>query len=384
MFDYRFSWMDDELDMLSDAMRGFVEKEMSPHEARWQAQGHVDRDFWRKAGEVGMLCASIPEEYGGHGGDFRHEAMITYQQYAGRGHSSFGNGVHSQICAWYILEFGTEDQKKRWLPKMATGELVCAIAMTEPGAGSDLQSIRTRARMDGNEYVIDGSKVYISNGQQADLVITAVKTDPEAGAKGVSLIVVETAQAQGFRRGRNLEKLGLHGQDTSELFFDGVRVPPENLLGGVEGQGFRQLMTNLAQERLVICVTACGMLRRALETTIAFATDRRIFGGRLLDKQNTRFRLAEVETVTRVIHGYVDDCVARHRRGEFDAVSAAMAKWWVAEQTFEAVNKCLQLHGGAGYMAEYDISSMFTEARLYTIAGGSTETMKDLIARRYG
>ncbi|MGR3781660.1 MAG: acyl-CoA dehydrogenase family protein [Albimonas sp.] len=384
MFDHRFSWMDDELDMLSDAMRGFVEKEMNPHEARWQAQGHVDRDFWLKAGEVGMLCASIPEEYGGHGGDFRHEAAITYAQYSGRGHSSFGLGVHAQICAWYILEFGTEDQKKRWLPKMATGELVCAIAMTEPGAGSDLQAIRTRARMDGNAYVVDGAKTYISNGQQADLVITAVKTDPSQGAKGVSLMVVETADAPGFRRGRNLDKLGLKGQDTSELFFDGVRVPPENLLGGVEGQGFRQLMKNLAQERLVICVTAAAMVRKALETTIAFAGDRTIFGARLLDKQNTRFRLAEVESTARAIHAYVDDLVAKHLRGELSSVDAAMAKWWIAEQTFEAVNKCLQLHGGAGYMAEYDISSMFTEARLYQIAGGSAETMKDLIARRYG
>lgn len=381
MFDYRFSWMDDELGMLSDAMRSFVAAEMTPHEPRWMAQGHVDRDFWYKAGEVGMLCASIPEEYGGHGGDFRHESVICYEQYLGRGHSSFGNSVHSQICAGYILDHGTEEQKRRWLPKMATGEMVCAIAMTEPGAGSDLQAIRTTARMDGNEYVVNGSKLYITNGQQADLILVVTKTDPEAGAKGVSILGVETADCPGFARGRNLDKLGMKGQDTSELFFDNVRVPPENLLGGTEGQGFAQLMTNLPQERLVIGLIGCATMRKALSDTVAFASDRRLFGKTLMDMQNTRFKLAEVRTVSEIAHVFVDQCIARHLAGELDTTSAAMLKWWVAEQAFDVTNTCLQLHGGAGYMTEYNISNMFSESRLYQIAGGSTETMKDLIAR---
>lgn len=384
MFDHRFSWMDDELTILGDAMRGFVRTEMAPQEPRWMAQGHVDRDFWYKAGEIGMLCASVPAEYGGAGGDFRHDAVICYEQYSGRGYSGFGNVVHSQICAGYILDFGTEEQKRRWLPRMATGELVCAVAMTEPAAGSDLQGIRTSARRDGASYVVNGSKTYITNGQQADLVIVVAKTDPEAGSRGVSLIVVETANAPGFMRGRNLEKLGMQGQDTSELFFDDVQVPAENLLGGVEGEGFRQLMKNLPQERLLIGIMGAAVIRKALEETVAFAAQRKLFGQTLLDMQNTRFKLAEVKTIAHIAHVFVDDCVARHTRGDLDSPTASMLKWWMSEQMFNATNACLQLHGGAGYMTEYNIANMFTEARLYQIAGGSTETMKELIARTLG
>ncbi len=374
-------WMDDELLMLQDSLRDFYANEMVPHEARWQQQGHVDRDFWMKAGEIGILCASIPEEYGGMGGDFRHEAVIATEQFRAAGFSGFGNNVHSQICAGYILDYGSEAQKQRWLPKMATGEMVCAIAMTEPGTGSDLQNIKTTARLEGNEYVLNGSKTFITNGQQADLIIVVAKTDPTQGSKGISLIMVETAQAEGFSRGRNLEKLGLKSQDTSELFFDNVRLPPENLLGGREGQGFYQLMKSLPQERLVVALGGAAAMEKALEETVAYTAERRAFGKPLLEMQNTRFKLAEVKTVAHIARVFLDDCVAKHLCGELDATTASMAKWWVTQMQCDTMDECLQLHGGYGYMSEYPIANMFADARVQKIYGGSNEIMKELIAR---
>lgn len=374
-------WMDDELSMLQDSLRDFYANEMVPHEERWQKQGHVDRDFWIKAGEIGILCASVPEEYGGMGGDFRHEAVIATEQFRAAGFSGFGNNVHSQICAGYILDYGSEEQKLRWLPKMATGEMVCAIAMTEPGTGSDLQSIKTTAKLDGNEYVVNGSKTFITNGQQADLVIVVTKTDPSLGSKGISLVVVETEDAPGFARGRNLEKLGLKSQDTSELFFDNVRVPPENLLGGVEGQGFYQLMKSLPQERLVVALGGAAAMEKALEETVAYTAERKAFGKPLLEMQNTRFKLAEVKTIAHIARVFLDDCIAKHLRGELDATTASMAKWWVTQMQCDTMDECLQLFGGYGYMSEYPISTMYADARVQKIYGGSNEIMKELIAR---
>ena len=374
-------WMDEELTLLQDSLREFYAHEMVPHEDRWQKQGHIDREFWNKAGEFGILCASVPEEYGGMGGDFRHEAVIVTEQFRAAGFSGFGNSVHSQICAGYILDYGTEDQKKRWLPKMASGEMVCAIAMTEPGTGSDLQNIKTTARLDGNDYVVNGSKTFITNGQQADLIILVTKTDPAAGAKGVSLIVIETEGAEGFSRGRNLEKIGMKSQDTSELFFDNVRVPPENLLGGVEGQGFYQLMKALPQERLVVALGGAAVIEKALEETVAYTSERKAFGKALIELQNTRFKLAEVKTIAHVARVFLDDCVARHLRGELDAATASMAKWWVTQMQCDVVDECLQLHGGYGYMLEYPIAQMYADARVQKIYGGSNEIMKELIAR---
>lgn len=378
---YKSSWMDDELQMLSDAVNKFYSAEMHPNEERWQKQGYVDREFWKKAGEAGILCASIPEEYGGAGGDFRHEAVILTEQYRVNGVSGFGNSVHSQICAHYILDYGTEEQKKRWLPRMATGDAICGIAMTEPGTGSDLQSIKTTAIMDGNEYVINGSKTFISNGQMADLMIVVAKTDPSLGGKGISLIVVETEGKEGFARGRNLDKIGLKSQDTSELFFDNVRVGPENLLGGVEGQGFKQLMMALPNERLVLAVGGVAVMETALKVTIDYTAERKVFGKSLLEMQNTRFKLAEAKTIAHVARVFVDNCIERHVKGELDATTASMAKWWVSQMQCDVVDECLQLHGGYGYMTEYPIAQMYQDARVQKIYGGSNEIMKELIAR---
>ena len=374
-------WMDEELILLQDSLREFYAAEMVPHEERWQKQGHIDRAFWNKAGEFGILCASVPEEYGGMGGDFRHEAVIVTEQFRAAGFSGFGNSVHSQICAGYVLDYGTEKQKKRWLPKMASGEMVCAIAMTEPGTGSDLQNIKTTAKRDGNDYLVNGSKTFITNGQQADLIILVTKTDASAGAKGVSLLMIETAEAEGFSRGRNLEKIGMKSQDTSELFFDNVRVPPENLLGGVEGQGFYQLMKALPQERLVVALGGAAVIEKALEETVAYTSERKAFGKALIELQNTRFKLAEVKTIAHVARVFLDDCIQKHLRGELDAATASMAKWWVTQMQCDVVDECLQLHGGYGYMLEYPIAQMYADARVQKIYGGSNEIMKELIAR---
>jgi acyl-CoA dehydrogenase len=380
MAENRSPWITDDLVLFQDSIRKFIERELVPHEERWWKQQHVDREVWRKAGEFGMLCASIPEEYGGGGGTFAHEAIIALEQSRAMV-SSLGTNVHSGIVAHYILRYGTEEQKRKWLPKMASGERVAAIAMSEPGAGSDLKSIKTRAVRDGDHYVINGSKTFISNGLLADLICVVVKTDPAQGARGVSIVVIETDDLPGFRRGRVLEKMGQKGQDTAELFFDDVRVPCENLLGTEEGKGFYQLMQQLPQERMIIALGALSAMEKALEVTTDYVRERKVFGARLLDMQNTRFKLAECKTHATIARAFIDDCMAKVLRGELDPETAAMAKWWCTQRSCEIIDECLQLHGGYGYMMEYPIARLYVNARVSKIFGGSNEIMKELIAR---
>jgi len=346
----------------------------------WRREGIVERSMWREAGEAGLLCLDVPEQYGGAGGDFRHEAIVM-EEIARRQVSGFAASLHSAIVAPYIRDFGSEEQKRRWLPKMASGEFIGAIAMTEPGAGSDLQAIRTTARRDGNHYVLSGQKTFISNGQLADLIIVVAKTEPSLGARGISLIVIEATDAEGFQRGRNLDKIGLEAQDTSELFFDDVRVPTANLLGDEEGRGFVQLMRQLPQERLTIGIQGVAVIERALEDTIAYTKERKAFGQRLIDFQNTAFRLAECKTEATVARVFVDRLIGLHLAGQLDAAMASMAKYWVSDLENKIVDTCLQLFGGYGYMNEYPIARMFRDSRVQRIYGGANEIMKVLIAR---
>ena len=376
---YRSPWMTDELDDLRALARRFCVNELEPHQDRWREQHHIDRDVWRKGGAVGLLCLSVPEEYGGGGGTFAHEAVLMEEQ-ARVGDNAWGVGVHCVVAAHYILAYGTEEQRREWLPRMATGEVVTAIAMTEPGAGSDLQGIRTRAERDGGEYVINGAKTFITNASQADLVIVVARTDPDAGSRGLSLLLVEPDR-DGFRRGRVLDKIGQRGQDASELFFDDVRVPASHVLGGVEGQGFAQLMGQLPQERLTIAVTAVTAMETALERTLSHVKEREAFGQPIFDFQNTRFTLAELATEAQVARVFVDECVRRHLDGGLDGATAAMAKWWTTERAMHVLDECLQLHGGYGYMAEYPISHLWVDQRVQKIYGGTNEIMKEIISR---
>jgi len=373
-------WMNEELEMLRDSARRFFERECVPHEPRWRAQHHADRDIWTKAGQAGLLCASIPEEYGGGGGSFLHEAVICEEQMRAMA-QSFSNNVHSGIVAHYLLAYGTEAQKQRWLPRMASGELVAAIAMTEPGAGTDLQRIKAQARRDGDHWRISGSKTFITNGMHAGLVCVAAKTDAAAGGKGISLLMVETEGTAGFRRGPLLDKMGQKTLDTTELFFDDVRVPADNLLGGQEGSGFAQLMAQLPRERMLIAVGAVATMQRAIADTLEYVRDRQVFGQPLLKMQNTRFKLAECETQAQVARAFVDDCIARLMRGELDVPTAAMAKWWTTDTCCRIVDECLQLHGGYGFMNEYPIARLYADVRVGRIYGGANEVMKEIIAR---
>ncbi len=372
---------EEDLNIFSDAVGKFFEEHAPPETtARWREQGVVDREMWNAAGAAGLLCLSMPEEYGGAGGDYRHEVIFMEQQ-AAKGVDGFGASLHNAIVAPYILHYGTEEQKKRWLPRMATGELVSAIAMTEPGTGSDLQNIKTTAKLDGNEYVINGQKTFITNGQTANLIVVVAKTDPEDGARGTSLLVVETDGAEGFERGRNLHKLGMPSQDTSELFFNDVRVPTANLLGEGEGMGFFQLMGQLPQERLNIAVQGMGVIEAALKVTLEYVKERKAFGRPILSFQNTQFKLAECKTEATVARVFVNHCIEQHLAGKLDPATASMAKYWVSDLENKIVDECLQLFGGYGYMDEYPISRMYRDSRVQRIYGGTNEIMKLLIAR---
>jgi acyl-CoA dehydrogenase len=372
-------WMTGEVADLFELACDFFEKEAVPNLERWNEQRFVDREFWERAGELGLLLTSIPEEYGGGGGSFLHFAAVA--EAIGRtGDRSWGNNVHSGIVAHYLLAHGTREQKRRWLPQLASGRRVAAIGMTEPSAGSDLKAIRTTALREGDEYVVSGQKTFITNGQTADLIVLAVKTDPAAGAHGVSLLVVETDAVSGFRRGRTLNKIGQHGADTSELFFDEVRVPAENLLGA-EGGGFGIMMGELRQERLIIGITAICAMELAVRETVDYVNEREAFGAPLITMQNTRFVLAEAATQARVARVFLDDCIRRHMAGELSAAEAAMCKWWLTDQQNDVIDKLLQLYGGYGYMTEYAIARLFADARAQKIYGGANEVQKELIAR---
>jgi len=378
--DHRPSWETEDVAMFRAAARRFLQAEFEPHVDRWTKAGIIDRSAWAAAGQAGFLCPSIPEEYGGGGGTVAHHiAWIEELERITLG-SAFGDAVHSGICAHYLFEYGTEDQKRAWLPRMASGEVICGIAMTEPGTGSDLQSVATRAILDGEDLVINGQKTFITNGQNANLVILVAKTDPKARSKGVSLVLVD-ATRDGFKRGRNLEKVGLHAGDTSELFFEDVRVPASNILGEEPGQGFYQLMRQLPQERLLIAAGAVGSMETGIALTLDYVKQRKAFGQAIFDFQNTKHKLAEAVTEARVARVFVDDCVEKLLAGELNATLASMAKYWASDKQNEVLDLCVQLHGGYGYMAEYPIARMWTDARVQKIYGGTNEIMKELIAR---
>ena len=390
-------WMTEDVVLLEEQARRFITAEYVPQLEAWSEKGMYDREVWTRAGAAGLLCPAIPEQYGGAGGTFAHEAVII-RELSLAGFDAFGAPLHSGIVAPYILHYGTEEQKRRWLPGLVSGELVGAVAMSEPGTGSDLQGVRTTANKSGNGYVLNGSKTFISSGCRADLVTCAVRTggpghggislivvvartDASAGSKGISLMMVETENAPGFRRGRKLRKLGLDAADTSELFFDDVKLPPENLLGSEEGQGFAQLMNDLPRERLIVAVHAQAMIERALALTIDYVKQRRAFGKAIIDFQNSQFILAECKseaTIARVFH---DHCIERYLAGTLDTVTASMAKYWITDLQGKIIDRCLQLFGGYGYMEEFPISRMYRDARVMRIYAGTNEIMKLLIAR---
>lgn len=376
---FKRSWTNEELDSLRDTAARFIDAEMAPQDEEARRRGHVGHAIWRRAGELGLLCTDIPEAYGGAGGDFRHEAVI-HEEMARRGLTGMSNSVHS-IVAHYFLNHGTEAQKQKYLPAMARGELVGAIAMTEPGAGSDLQGIRTRAVRDGDAYVIDGSKTFITNGYLAGVILVVCKTDPAQGARGTSILIVETEGCQGFKVGRVLDKMGMKAQDTSELFFDDVTVPQDALLGGREGQGFYQLMGDLPYERLIIGLAALACMEGAYEATLAYVRERRAFGQAIADMQNTRFKLAEVATTLTVGRAFIDRCVEQLVAGTLDTATASMAKLWSSEAQGRVLDELVQLHGGYGYMNEYMVTRMYADARVQRIYGGTSEIMKEVIAR---
>lgn len=374
------SWNTPELELLRDSVIRFIESELEPGDAEARQRGHVGHDIWRKAGELGLLCIDIPEAYGGGGGDFRHETVL-HEETARRSLSGMSIGVHS-IVAHYLLNHGTEAQKKKYLPRLAKGELVGAIAMTEPGAGSDLQGVRSRAekQADGS-YLLNGSKTFISNGYLAGVVLVVCKTNPAEGARGTSIVIVDTEDCPGFRVGRVLDKLGMKAQDTSELFFDDVRLPADAVLGGVEGQGFFQLMSDLPYERLMIGVSSVAAMEGAYQATLDYVRERKAFGQPIAQFQNTKFKLAEIATQIMVGRAFMDRCVEQLVAGTLDTATASMAKLWGSETQGKVIDECLQLFGGYGYMNEYLVARMYADARIQRIFGGTNEIMKEVISR---
>lgn len=372
------SLFNEEHELFRATVRRFVEKEITPYHAQWEKDGIVPRELWLKAGEQGLLCCTVPEEYGGLGLDYLFD-VVVFEELWRAGASGPGFLIHTDLVATYIMSFGTEEQKRKFLPKMVTGEWIGALGMTEPHAGSDLKAIRTRATRDGDDFVINGQKVFISNGQSADVLVCATKTDRDAGAKGVTLFLIE-GDREGFRRGRNLEKLGMHAQDTSELFFDNVRVPASNMLGG-EGEGFALMMTKLSQERLAQAIRSATVAETIIEWTLDYTTQREAFGKTIFDFQNTQFKLAELKTQATLARVFTDKCIELFMQGKLDPVDAAMAKMYTTELHCKAADECLQLFGGWGYMWEYPICRAYADARITKIAGGSIEIMKTIIAR---
>jgi alkylation response protein AidB-like acyl-CoA dehydrogenase len=374
---------DEEHLLFQETVREFMAREVTSHHGQWEKDGVVPREVWKKAGEIGMFGFSVPEEFGGAGvTDFRFNAVIV-EEIIRHGASGLGFGLHNDIMAPYLVDLTDEEQKRRWLPGFVSGELITAIAMTEPGAGSDLQGIRTTAVREGDHYLVNGQKTFITNGINADLVVVVAKTDPGAGARGTTLLVVERGM-EGFGRGRNLDKIGMKAQDTAELFFENVRVPVANRLGAEEGQGFFQLMNNLPQERLSIAVAAVAAAEVVLEQTIEYCKSRQAFGRTIGSFQNTRFVLAELATETEIARHYVDKCILALNAKELTVVDAAKAKWWTTELQNKVIDRCLQLHGGYGYMMEYPVAKAWIDSRVQTIYGGTTEIMKEIIGRSFG
>ncbi len=376
------SLYESEHDAFRDSVRAFCEKQIAPFHADWEKDGIVPRALWLEAGKQGMLGTDVPEVYGGGGvKDFRYNCVVA-EEVVKVGGSGVGFTLHNDVAAPYLLDLTTDEQKQRWLPGFVTGELITAIAMSEPGAGSDLQGLQTHARRDGDDWVLNGSKTFITNGINADLCIVVARTDPEAGARGFSLLMVERGM-KGFERGRNLDKVGMKAQDTAELFFDDVRVPATNLLG-TEGAGFIHLMEKLPQERLSIAVVAVAASRKVLDLTVDYCKERKAFGKPIGSFQHSRFVLAELETEVSIAEQFLDRCVAEHNAGRFDVKDAAMAKWWTTELQKRVVDACVQLHGGYGYMLEYPVAKAFIDSRVQTIYGGTTEIMKEIIGRSLG
>lgn len=375
---YQSPWTNDEVRTFRNTVRQFIQKEFAPHQARWQKQHYPDIDAWTKAGAVGLLLSDLPQKYGGGGGTFAHEAVVLEE--LARAGVHFGASNQS-IVAHYLFAYGSEEQKLHWLPRMARGELIGAIAMTEPGAGSDLQGIKMTARRDGDHYVLNGSKTFINNAFHAAIICVAVKTDPKAtGPKAISLVIVETQDLAGYRVGQPLEKIGRHAHDTCELFFDGVRVPASNLLGASEGKGFFQMMEQLSYERLSVGLAAVATAEEAVAITTKYVKERIAFGKPLLDLQNTRMKLAECKTEAHIGRVFIDHCIERFINGQLDPVTAAMAKYWLTERECRIIDECVQLHGGYGYMSEYLIARMWADSRVERIYAGANEVMKELIA----
>jgi acyl-CoA dehydrogenase len=375
---YRHRWMDEDIEAFRQEVCRYIRAELSPHLEGWRRQGFIPREVWRPFAELGFLLPELDETYGGAGASLAYQLVV--QDELAKAEIPANTVVHT-IAAHYILDYGTEAQKRRWLPRLISGDLFAGIALTEPNCGSDLKALRTSARREGNNYVIDGAKTFITNGFSANLLVVAVRTG-ERGGRGVSLVVLETENLPGFRVGRRLEKLGQHASDTAELFFDRLRIPVDQLLGEREGDGFGQLMSQLPYERLLLAVPAAAVIERAVEVTVEYTRQRKAFGQSLSDFQNTRFKLAECATLAHVVRSFVNDCIQRLLDGTLDDEAAYMAKWWCTEQQHKVTDECLQLFGGYGYMVEYPIARMYADSRVQRIYGGTTEIMKDLIARK--